>query len=232
VSVVKSEQADGTPKRRLKAPARRAVISQAATDLFARKGYDAVSMDEVARASGISRPVLYDHFDSKKDLYLQLLKTQRDQIVEHVAPQLRGEAPVDERLHNTLDAFFAFVQDHPFAWRTLFREAPADPDIAEAQRRLQSEANATMALTIAGDPGVRALAERRGRVALEVAAELVGSALNGLARWWHDRPAIAREQLVSTAMDIFWIGFERIREGHSWQERRPDTPTPNQHDTH
>jgi AcrR family transcriptional regulator len=186
------------------------MIIEGASSLFAEKGYDAVSMDELARASGTSRPVLYDHFRSKRDLYLTLLKEQRDAILEYVSPNLRTEAPLEDRLRLTINAFFSYVETHSLARRILFSEASADHEIAEAQRRLQSEANAFMGLSLASDPRVRALIDTRGPVVLEVTAQVVGSGLNGLVRWWHERPEVPRELLVNTAMDIFWLGLERI----------------------
>ena len=62
------------PRKRMSAATRRASIEAAATDVFAERGYRGASIDEIARRSGVTPPVLYDHFASKQDLYRQLLE--------------------------------------------------------------------------------------------------------------------------------------------------------------
>src|SRR4051812_10003765 len=95
---------------------RREVIEVAATEVFAQRGYHAASMDEIARRSGVSVPVLYDHFDSKRDLHRRLLERHFADLRGVWAQHATTDDPPVRRLANTLDAWFAYVQSHPYAW--------------------------------------------------------------------------------------------------------------------
>src|SRR5206468_12644250 len=97
-------------KRRLRAPARRERVVEAALEAFASRGYEAVSMGEIAAAAGVARTVLYDHFDSKKALYLALLEEQNAQLVAHVAERITGAGDTRARMRATIDAFFGFAE--------------------------------------------------------------------------------------------------------------------------
>ena len=209
--------AAGKPKRsRLKAEARRERILEAATRVFAEQGYEAASFGAIAELAGISRPVVYDHFASKEELHLVLLERERDRILEHVQVELAGAEEPADRVARALDAFFAYVETHPYAWRMLFREAAGEPRVAEAQQRIQAEAHLAVAMTLAREKGSRILAGRGRELRVEMLAALWGSAANGLARWWYDRREVPRREVVAAAMDALWLGVERLRGGERW----------------
>lgn len=210
--------ATGKPKRRrLKAGARRERILEAATRVFAEQGYERASFGAIAELAGISRPVVYDHFSSKEELHLLLLERERDRILEYVKIELeRAEEPAD-RVARALDAFFAYVESHPYAWRMLFREAAGEPKVADAQQRIQAEAHLAVATLLARERGNRILTGRGAQLRLEMLAALWGAAANGLARWWYDQRDVPRQELVAASMDALWLGAERLREGERWR---------------
>jgi AcrR family transcriptional regulator len=162
------------PRRRLSAADRRARIVRAATQVFAERGYHAASIGEIARAAGITKPVVYDHFPSKADLHLRLLAEERDRLLA------RSEAAATPQ--EALAAFFSYVEEHPYAWRMLFRETTGDPAVAREHERVLAEARAGIARQIArgarlgGGDGASA---RR----LEMLAEGVMGVTHGLALW-------------------------------------------------
>ena len=207
------------PRRRLRGAVRRERILDAATRVFAEKGYDGTSLGDIAQLAGITRPVVYDHFASKEELHLQLLERERDRILEHVTVQLVAEDTPEQRVFRALDAYFFYVETHPYAWRMLFRETSGDSAMASAQRRIQSQAHVAVATMLAKERGSKILAGRAKDVRLELLAALWGSATNGLARWWYDRPEVPRKEIVATAMDALWLGVERLREGERWRLR-------------
>jgi AcrR family transcriptional regulator len=208
------------PRRRLRGDVRRERILAAATRVFAEKGYDKASFRDIAAASGITRPVVYDHFRSKEELHLFLLERERDAVLEYVKNELLADDSPERRVHRALDAFFSYVESHPYAWRMLFRETSGDPDMAAAQRRIQHEAHLAVATLLARERGSKILAGRESGRRLEMLAALWGSATNGLARWWYDNREARREQVVATAMDALWLGVERLRRGERWRPRR------------
>jgi AcrR family transcriptional regulator len=205
------------PKRRLSAEARRERIAEVAMEVFADKGYEGTSIGEIARAADITRPVVYDHFRDKKELYLWLLERERNRAVEHVTARLKADAPADVRIWRTIDAFFNYAEEHPFAWRMLFRESTGDAEIVEAHRQIQAGAHMVGAASLARELSMKSAYDRDEQLKIEMLAELWGSALKGLARWWYDRRDVPRAELVSAAMDTLWVGLERLRTGERWQ---------------
>lgn len=185
--------------------------------VFAQKGYEGASFGEIAQAAGITRPVIYDHFPSRKELYLWLLERERDRAIEYVTSHLKADGSAEDRFRRAVDAFFGYAQDHPFAWRMLFQESTGDAKIVEAHRRIQSEAHMVGAASLASELGVGEANDRSEQLKIEMLGELWGSALKGLARWWYNRRDVPRTELVTVAMDALWIGLERLRTGERWR---------------
>jgi AcrR family transcriptional regulator len=193
VSVVNEE-----PQRRLRGPARRALIEQAARGAFATDGYQATSMGAIAVRAGVSRPVLYDHFPSKRELFLALLEADHAELMAHLAASVTdlAEDP-HERARRTIDAFFGFIDTHPLAGRALSDEPFGDAEILRHQRRLHRRTKAAML-------GWFELPENdRGRATVE----LIYNALAGVAGQRHRRPRLDREAVVDAAMDVLWSGL-------------------------
>jgi AcrR family transcriptional regulator len=199
--------------------ARREVIETAATEVFAAHGYQGATIDEIARRSGVSAPIVYDHFDSKADLHARLLAKHLAQMREVWRDHLAGDEPPAVRIPRALDAWFAYVESHPYAWRMIFRDTTGDPGVQAAHRAIQAESSAGLLPLLETLPGAEAIAGSDERVAREMAIELMRSAIAGLALWWYDHREVPREQVVAAAMNALWIGFERLDAGERW--RRP-----------
>jgi len=197
-------------KRRLSAPERREVIEIAATQVFAERGYVAASIDEIARRSGVSAPVVYDHFASKLALHRRLLERHRDELLALWREHLLTSEPPATRVPRAIDAWARYVETHPFAWKMLFQETTGDAAAAAAHREVLAGSRAVLAPLVGELPGGADLAN------LEMAAELIRSGLIGLALWWQDHPEVPREQIVATAMNVLWVGLERVGAGERW----------------
>jgi AcrR family transcriptional regulator len=194
----------------MSAEARREVIELAATELFAERGYQGASIDEIARRSGVSAPVVYDHFASKQDLHRRLLERHRDELVALWREHLLTDEPPERRIPRAIDAWARYVETHPYAWKLLFRETTGDPAAQAVHRDVLAGSRALLAPLVAAQPGGDRLGDD------EMAAELIRSALTGLALWWQEHPDVTREQIVATAMNVLWIGFERLGRGERW----------------
>ena len=192
------------------ADARREVIERAATEVFAERGYQAASMDEIARRSGVSAPIVYDHFASKADLHRRLLERHRDELVAVWREHLLTDAPPSERIPRAIDAWAQYVETHPYTWKMLFRETTGDPEAEAIHHQVLEGSRAMLAPLVAQQPGGDSLPD------LEMAAELIRSGLTGLALWWQDHPDVPREQIVATAVNVLWLGFERMGRGESY----------------
>ncbi len=187
-----------TGARRLPATERRAVIADAAAELFAQHGYVNTRMQDIALAAGVTKPVLYQHFPSKKALHMALLERERDALA--AAPlevYLGSDVPFSERLQPMIDAWFAYVEDHAYAARLLFRDTTGDPEVQALHRDLQARQRATdVALLRESVPGLPP-------EQLEPLGEVVRCTLTGLALWWLDHPDVQRATLVASAMRVF-----------------------------
>jgi AcrR family transcriptional regulator len=202
-------------RKRLTAAERREVIESSATEVFAERGYHGAGMDEIARRSGVTPPVVYDHFDSKLDLHRRLLERTRDELLAMWADQLAGDDPAEVRVPRALDAWARYVEAHPYAARMFFQETTGDPEARAIHARVQAQGRAALAALLGGEPGAGNIggADREG---LEMAAEVIRAGLTGLAIWWIDHPEVPRERIVETAINAVWIGFERVRAGERW----------------
>src|SRR3954452_22706569 len=202
------------PRKRLSAEDRRAAILDAALEVFAKRGYNGASIDEIAQAAGISKALIYEHFPSKKDLHVSLLERHTQEIFVRLSQTADTDDPGDVRLRNGVDAFLQWVETHPEAFRLLFRDT-FEPEVAEVLNRLQAQATGAIAALMAAEPIQRAPDDRWDNAALsiEAMAQQLSGAAQSLAIWWQTHPDIERGWLVDRIMEYAWIGLERVRAG-------------------
>ena len=204
-------------RRRLTAEERRAGILDAALAVFSARGYHSSSIDDIAREAGISKALIYEHFDSKQGLYADLLERNANELFERLAAALAG-VEVDSgaaRLAAGLDAFFAFVEERRDAWRILFRDV-VDPETSAVLGRVVEQVTAVVAALIAQDPGARSRDEGEGDEAIRVLAQMLVGAVQSVANWWTEHPEVGRERAVEMVMDFAWLGLERLSAGERW----------------
>jgi AcrR family transcriptional regulator len=204
-------------RRRLTAEERRAGIRRAALAVFSARGYHASSIDDIAREAGISKALIYEHFDSKQGLYGYLLEQNATELFEQLAEALAG-VEVESgaaRLAAGLDAFFAFVEARRDAWRILFRDV-TDPDTSAALARILEQVTGVVAALIAQDPGARSQGGDESEPAIRLLAQMLVGAVQSVANWWAEHPEVAREQAVEMVMDFAWVGLERLSAGERW----------------
>jgi AcrR family transcriptional regulator len=204
---------NAAPRKRLTGAARREVIERAAAEVFAERGYHGASIDEICRRSGVTPPVLYDHFASKLDMHRRLLERTRDELLQLWRENLAGDEPAEQRIPRALDAWAAYVQDHPYVPRMFFTETTGDPEIEAIHHEVRAQATAALGVIVGREAGAAASADR---LAHEMAAEVMRAGLAGLAIWWSDHPDVPRERIVATAVNVLWIGLERVRRGEGW----------------
>jgi AcrR family transcriptional regulator len=207
-------------RRRLTADERRERILEGAMRLFAEYGYHGASMADIARAAGITPAVIYDHFTSKVELQTELLDRHSRELLAYVARAVEA-APEDPalRMRAGVDAFFAFVEEHPFAWRIVFRDPPADPQLAALYATLGSRATEVIALFFRGAAPAALVKEQDFELRAEMFAQLLKTAQNGLAYWWYDHRDVPRSLIVDSVMEFCWMGLEQNLHGERWGRR-------------
>ena len=188
------------PTKRLPVEERRVLIVEAAGRLFGERGYEATRLEDVAGAAGVTKPILYRHFESKQALYLALLERHRDDLGSF-AGVIPAQGPPEERLRVVLELWFAYVEVHSYAWKMLFRDTGGGPEIQRFRLEVHGRARAVLVEMI------RSLSEAPiPRRELEPLAELMSMGMASLVLWWMDNPGASRQAIVD-AMTRVWAGL-------------------------
>jgi AcrR family transcriptional regulator len=185
----------------------------AAVGIFAKRGFHAASMDEVAEVAGISKPMVYAYLGTKEDLFVACLHREATRLVEAVVGSVAPDAGPADQLWNGLRAFFAFVGAHRDGWTILYRQARGREPFATELATMRG----TMVEIISGLLA-RAVEEAGGRAGgLEpVTYALVGAA-ESMADWLVDHPDEDPQKLAARLMSFIWLGAEDLLRGEAWR---------------
>jgi len=203
--------------RRLTADARRRQLFDVALFLFAEHGYAATTMDDIAEAAGVTKPLVYQHFESKRALYLELMDVFSRELVTRIVTATAGASGPRQQVELGFAAYFELMVDNEQAFRLLYgRDAPDDTELGAALRRVEE----TLAQAI--DPLIDAGLDPEHRLLL--AHAVVGMA-EGASRHWldarRDRPVPsaagaegARDEeavlLATRLADFAWAGLRQV----------------------
>ncbi|WP_241255473.1 TetR/AcrR family transcriptional regulator [Candidatus Protofrankia californiensis] len=187
---------------RLPRTARRFQLLGAAREVFVAQGYHATAMDEIAERAGVSKPVLYQHFPGKLELYLALLDEQAHALVSSVQRALASTTDNHTRIARSIAAYFDFVDDPSGAYQLVLEsDLRSEPAVRKRVENSFTECANAIADVIAADTGVG-----------PAEAELLSIGLVGLAetgaRWWLvTGGAVAKEQAIATMVELAWRGL-------------------------
>src|SRR6201989_3320078 len=167
--------------------------------LFAERGYAEVTMDEIAAAVGVTKPLLYNYFGNKERLYIACMERAGDSLTKTVGEAIAGTASPGDALGAGVRAFFAFLDSDRAAWAVLFDETlPVGGEVADRVAAYRGQIVELVSSTL-----VPQLPDtRRVKVEIEALSTALLGAAEALARWWLRTEAIsaedAAELLVST----------------------------------
>ena len=190
--------------QRLSAAARRAQLIDVGRTVFAKRGYEAASLEEIADRAKVSRPILYEHFGGKEGLYAVVVDREMEYLVRRIAEAISAGTP-RERIEQAVLAFLSYVKDHPDGFAILTRDAP----VSSAGGGMSSLLND--------------VAERVGVVFANAfkdagydakAAPIYAHALIGMVtyvgQWWTDIRKPAVEEVASHIAALAWMGLRRL----------------------
>ncbi|MCB0871448.1 MAG: TetR/AcrR family transcriptional regulator [Solirubrobacterales bacterium] len=192
-----------SPRSRLSREDRMEQMLDRAHNLFAERGYAAVTMDEIAAEAGITKPLIYNYFGNKEQLYIACMERSGDALVESISGAVADAEDPSAAFEAGVRAFFEFLDTDRDAWAVLFDETlPHGGEVIERvsvyRRQLRDFAAQS---TLAGMPGK--LRDRESvRTEVEAASTAVLGAAEAVARWWLQTGSItaseAADLLIAT----------------------------------
>ena len=194
---------------RLRKDERRAQLLVAATDVFVSNGYHATVMDEIAEHAGVSKPVLYQHFPGKLDLYLALLETHADELVRRVRGAIEDTTDNPQRVHNAVGAYFDFVDGDGEAFRLVFESDLRNQSVVlEIVERAHAACVEAIAQAVVADAGLDADGARL------VAVGVVGISEHSARSWLATHRAVPKADAVALVATLAWKGLAGFPRQH------------------
>jgi AcrR family transcriptional regulator len=189
-------------KARLPRDERRAILLSAALEVFTAAGYHSAAMDEIADRANVSKPVLYQHFPSKLDLYLAVLDLHIDSLVFALQKAISSTPDNSKRVHATVVAYFEFIEKEGEAFRLLFEsDMSVEPQVRERLNRMTYDTAAAVSAIISNDTGLPQ------EVAMLLGVGLIGYT-QVTARHWLERDSkLTRQQAVELVENLMWRGI-------------------------
>ena len=190
---------------RLPREERRRQLLQAAHEVFVANGYHGAAMDEIAETARVSKPVLYQHFPGKRELYLALLDHHLESLTAMLMAALNSTNDNKLRVHATMDAYYRFISQESQAHRLVFEsDLNNDPDVSKRLEDFNAQLASAIAAVIADDTKLS-----------EVEVTLLGRALAGMAQisaryWLQADNELERDTAVDLIYRLAWRGISRF----------------------
>ncbi|ROS42324.1 TetR family transcriptional regulator [Amycolatopsis thermoflava] len=193
-----------TRRKRMPRAQREQQMLEVAEAVFAERGFAAASMDEIAERVGVSKPMLYEYFNSKEGLLLACVAQARAELREVTERAVAGQTDAREALRSGLRAFFVFARERRQGWSLLRHElaliGTSASDALEDTRRQQTDLIAKL-MAQYFDAG------EAGHLLLEATAELVVGACERLAIWCEQHDEVTPDLATDLAMEVLWTGL-------------------------
>ncbi|GAB1689220.1 TetR/AcrR family transcriptional regulator [Krasilnikovia sp. M28-CT-15] len=194
-------QTAGRPAR-LPRSARRKQLLAAAQQIFVAQGYHAAAMDDIAERAGVSKPVLYQHFPGKLELYLALLDVHCDSIIAKVRGAMLATPDNKERVRGAVRAYFDFMDHESEAFRLVFEsDLRNDPQVRERVERVEQGCIVAVTDTIISDTG---LSTDQAEL---LASGLVGAAGQSAQFWLANGRRTNKEEAEALVAALIWRGI-------------------------
>jgi AcrR family transcriptional regulator len=195
---------------RLPRDERRAQLLVAALEVFTVAGYHSAAMDEIADRANVSKPVLYQHFPSKLDLYLAVLDMHIDSLVFAIQKAIASNRENSSRVAATVEAYFGFIDSEGEAFRLLFEsDMSLEPQVRERLNRMTYDCAAAVSAVISIDTGLGK------EESMMLAVGIIGT-VQTAARHWLDRDGkIDRKRATELVMNLIWRGISGFPKSQS-----------------
>jgi AcrR family transcriptional regulator len=187
--------------------AREQQLLDLAEELFLANGYDRTTIEDIARAAGVTRPVVYEHYGSKEGIYLACVRRARDQFNTDVMRAVAGTDDPLEQLRRGADAYYRVLERDPRRWQLLF--GPGGLVSGTLGEELTRERFRTVNLLAdLFEPHLPQHDQRQ----VDAFAHATSGSAEQLGHWWLAHPDISREQVARYFVDNVWASFEALRQ--------------------
>lgn len=195
---------------RLPRDERRAQLLVAALEVFTAAGYHSAAMDEIADRANVSKPVLYQHFPSKLELYLAVLDLHIDSLVFAIQKAIASNRENSSRVAATVETYFGFIDSEGEAFRLLFEsDMNLEPQVRERLNRMTYDCAAAVSAVISIDTGLGK------EESMMLAVGIIGT-VQTTARHWLDRDGkIDRRRATELVMNLIWRGISGFPKSQS-----------------
>ena len=195
---------------RLPRDERRAQLLVAALEVFTAAGYHSAAMDEIADRANVSKPVLYQHFPSKLELYLAVLDLHIDSLVFAIQKAIASNRENSSRVAATVEAYFGFIDSEGEAFRLLFEsDMNLEPQVRERLNRMTYDCAAAVSAVISIDTGLGK------EESMRLAVGIIGT-VQTTARHWLDLDGkIDRKRANELEMNLIWRGISGFPKSQS-----------------
>jgi AcrR family transcriptional regulator len=174
--------------------------------LFIDKGYTRTSIEDVAQAAGVTRPIVYNLHGSKEGLYLACVARARAKLSDRLLQVLPALSDPREQVSAAGDLFFEIIEEDPKRWTLLFGGSamPLVGDDGEQLTDLRFETVGQIAQLI------KAAAPHADDERIRAFAHAVSGVGEQLGRWWLREPNVPRERLTEHYTDFIWNGLRHL----------------------
>ena len=199
-----SQTSAGRNGVRLPRSARRLQLLDAASEIFVERGYHSAGMDEIAIHAGVSKPVLYQHFPSKLDLYTAVVDSHAEKLVTAINGALRASTDNRQRVRAAVEAFFDFVDLDNSGYRLIFTSDAKDPAVIKrVEGAIEACVDAIYELVM-HDSGYDPYRSRM------LAAGLVGASQVNARYWLEAKRPVDKQTAIDTTVALLWGGLSHV----------------------
>ena len=192
-------------KVRMSGQERRLQLIDIGRRLFAERGYEATSIEEIAHQAGVSKPVVYEHFSGKEGLYAVVVDREVQRLLERITNSLGGDHHPRELLEHAANALLSYIEDEPHGFRILVRDSP----VAQSSGTFASiivDITSQVEHLLGDEFGRRGYDPRLAPIYSQALVGMV--ALVG--QWWLDARQPSREQVAAHLVNLAWNGLSRL----------------------
>jgi len=204
LSVAAPDSQQRPPRVRMTGSERRHQLINIARSLFAERGYESTSIEEVAHRAGVSKPVVYEHFGGKEGLYAVVVDREMSALLDGITSSLTNNR-YRPRVERVVLALLTYVEERTDGFRLLLRDSPASISSGTYSSLINDAVN-QVASILAGDFTRRGLDPE---LAPLYAQALVGS-VTMTAQWWVEAREPSKEVVAAHLVNMMWNGLTNL----------------------